>query len=464
MIATRRMQSRSASLGQHRPIVSLGGDVLTAVIALASCYSIRFFGVIPGPEIFLTLLAPVLLAMQSRRVLRGQRHRKILILFGIWLIAQIATDLYRGTAFLDWTRGDSSIIFFGLDFIGMAALLTQNDRRKVIFAVGLAIGSLAATKISPSDYFRGNAWKFGYEFGVVLLGVILSCYFFKRRQYLMTGFLLVFLIALNVVLNYRNPVLILMITLVLVLPVIPEQVGQFRILPPSGSGRRVVVLICIVLIGGSMAGFLVTRLAASGALGEEARAKNEFESQNKLGILIGGRPEILISSRAVLDSPILGHGSWARDAKYATMLADMMTEYGEDIDAEMLAESADGVIPSHSHLMGAWVSAGIGGAIFWVYIIYLTQKAIFRDAVSPRALTPLYIYSLIAFAWDIFFSPFGAGSRIVAAFDIILVLDILDVELPRVLITSRASLMTNRASRMGRLSASYPRAGRISRF
>ena len=98
--------------------------------------------------------------------------------------------------------------------------------------------------------------------------------------------------------------------------------------------------------------------------------------------MLGGRPEILVSSRAVLDSPILGHGSWAKDFKYNEMLNDLLIEQGkrenylQDLDPDWR-----GLIPVHSHLMGAWVWAGILGAIFWAYIFWLVIKGIVRVSI-----------------------------------------------------------------------------------
>ena len=44
--------------------------------------------------------------------------------------------------------------------------------------------------------------------------------------------------------------------------------------------------------------------------------KYEQESAGYYGVLLGGRPELLAELPAVYDSPILGHGSWAREPLY----------------------------------------------------------------------------------------------------------------------------------------------------
>jgi hypothetical protein len=446
MITTRRMQVRAVRPQRSERIVSLGADMLAALIGLASCYTASVVGDIPGSEFLLVLLAPILFAVRWGRILGGKRRVRILIFIGLWLVGQIATDIYRETALYDWARGDASIIFLGMDFICLAALLAHNERRKVIFICSFAIGGLLAPKIHASVVVNADPWKFGYSYPTMLMVILLSCYFFARRQYFITGLLFTGLIAINLAFNFRSPILMLMVTMVLILPIIPEEIGHFHILPPAGSKNRILVLVCIAMIGGGLAGFVVTGLSASGALGEGAKAKNESQSQNKFGILIGGRPEILVSTRAVIDSPILGHGSWAKDMKYVSMLADLLTEFGQPTDAESESDSALGLIPSHSHLMGSWVSAGILAVPFWFYVLGLTIKAIGRTSLRPQTLTPVYVFTLGSFVWDILFSPLGGMGRVICGFLLVFLLDILDMPEPAV----RAP----RISRLGQIPAS----------
>lgn len=457
MAAVRRLQPRVVQRQRREFVTSFVGDILAAIVGLANCYILKLIGEIPGGELLLVLLAPIMFAIHPERVLGGKRYNRILIFTVLWLLGQIVTDIYRQTPFTDWARGDASILFLGLDFIGLAVLLRRNDRRKAIFIASLAIGSLLEAKLSPSSYFDAAPWKFGYAYGAIILGVLISCYFYKKHRYLITGFILLVLIAINLFFDFRSPVLDLMITMMLVLPVIPEHIGNVRLLPKAGSVKRIWVLAGFALIGGGLAGYLVTSLSASGMLGADAQQKNALQSQSKYGILIGGRPEILVSSKAVLASPILGHGSWARDMKYVDMLMDIQTSYGVQIDADEKEDISQGVIPTHSHLMGAWVWAGILGAAYWAYVFGLTLKAIVRTNLHPTGLTPLYVYALAAFTWDILFSPLGTTGRIDAAFYIICAIDILDLELPRIAVRRHVS-------RLGRLPASYMRPRMRFRF
>lgn len=421
---------RTVSRSKGAWAVSLGADLLTLIVGIAVCTSAKLVGTIPGAEIVLIPVAPVLLIVRFKKITQG-RLKYLFLCLGLWLLGQIATDIYRGTDFLDWARGDSAIVFMAMDLACLAALVSGSERRKTIFIVGIDLGSILATRISPNYFFEGSPWKFGYGPGITSLVILVSCWFFARRQHAITGMLLLGIAGVNLLFNFRSPVLSLLITIGLVIPVIPEQIGRMRILPPPGTGMRLVVLILVVLTTGGIAKMMITGLSASGVLGEDAREKNEIQQNSALGLLLGGRPEILVSSVAVFDSPILGHGSYAKDLKYLEMYRDLLIEAGDVQDENALLSNQDkeaelGAIPAHSHLMGAWVFAGVLGAVFWGYVLFLVIRGIIRGTVLRPALLPIFCYLSISFMWDILFSPFGYSERIAEAFVLVMVCDLLN--------------------------------------
>ena len=57
---------------------------------------------------------------------------------------------------------------------------------------------------------------------------------------------------------------------------------------------------------------------------------------------------------------------------------------GDDVGEEMDLEAfKEGYIPEHSYILGAWVSAGILGAVFWFWVFILVVRALSRSI--PRA-------------------------------------------------------------------------------
>jgi hypothetical protein len=403
---------------------SIAADLLALAVGLVSSFTVHIVGDLPVSEVLILCLLPVFLIMQGKRVLRPGLPL-IYSLLGLWLANQVMTDFYRGTATLDWLRGDAAIIFFVVDLAFLAMLVAKNERRKLIFLAAYAAGSLFTARFFPTEYMQGDPWKLTYATGTNIMVVLASCYCFSRRNYVVVLILLAGIAGVNLLFDFRSPVLLLFITAVLAVPVIPDRIGRLRVLPAAGSGIRVVVLVLMALAASLSALGLVNLMSSAGMLGADAQQKNEMQSRAKGGLLIGGRPEILVSSRAVWDSPLLGHGSWAKDYKYVEMLDDILSEYGIATNLEYAEESFQGLIPSHSHLMGAWVWAGIFGAVFWVYIFWLTLKGVIRVATLRPPLAPIYMYILVGFLWDILFSPFGSTRRITEALSVVIILDLL---------------------------------------
>jgi hypothetical protein len=411
-----------------RSLISILGNIFALLLGLTSSFTVRFVGDLPVAEVLVGAVVIPLMIVYRRRILRTDAT-PVFALMGLWLVGQILSDIYRGTPRGDWLRGDAAICFFALDLALVIMLMGGNQLRQVLFFGGFAVGSLLAFRLQPSQLALEAPWKFGLSGGANLVAVLISALLFNRRRYLLALLFMVGISAVNLAQDYRSPVLFLLLTVSLSIPVIPEQIGPWRVLPPPGTRMRLVVLASMAIITSLAAGSMVQFLSSRGYLGDEAQQKNEMESHVKGGILLGGRPEIQVSSRAVLDSPILGHGSWAKDFQYVDMLNDIEFENGMDVDPDVdyMEEDSGGLIPTHSHLMGAWVWAGVLGAVFWAYMLWLMLKATVQLAVIRPFYGPLFMFLVTSMVWDIIFSPFGTTRRITESVLIVIALDLIAV-------------------------------------
>jgi O-antigen ligase len=402
---------------------ALGIDLLVVLLGVGCSFNLHLVGEFPITEAALIILLPVLIPFGGRKLLRPGL-RPIFMLMLLWLVAQIVTDIYRGSASVDWMRGDANIVFFGVDFACVAILLGKIERRKILFATAFAIGSLLSARYQPTDIVLVDPWKFGYSTGITMLVLLVCNVFFNIRWYAVIFILLSGLAAVDLLMNFRSPVLGIMITMAMVIPVVPERIGRVRILPPVGTRLRVVVLVILVLGAGASAVGLLNYATASGLAGEEAKEKNETQSRSKGGIMLGGRPEILVSLRAAMASPIIGYGSWAKDMKYVEMLSDIRAESFIKTDLQDIEDTSKGLIPTHSHIMGAWVWAGILGAIFWAFIFWLNARAMIQVAILRPRNAPLYAWLFVGMAWDILFSPFAGTRRATESLVLIIIVDL----------------------------------------
>ena len=306
--------------------------------------------------------------------------------------------------------------------------------------------SRSSTRLSSLKISLGSL---GMGLGVITLVLLMSCFFYARRNYLVGLLLILGVAGVNLLENYRGPVGGLLIVVTLVFPVVPEQFGKVRILPHSRGAVRVVILLGLSLGSAWVAGKLIDLVTSAGLIAEEARQKNEAEA--KAGsLLLGGRPEIQVSLQAVKDSPIIGYGSWAKDSKYVEMLFDLEVENGVFTSSELYDIGA-GYIPTHSHLMGAWVWAGIFGATFWLYVLWLTARATIRLGLLRPPLAPVYAWIVPGMFWQIMFSPFGLNVRMYDAVAIVIMIDLLEtdpVRIKSVLARVRWRIMASRPRRL----------------
>jgi hypothetical protein len=71
-------------------------------------------------------------------------------------------------------------------------------------------------------------------------------------------------------------------------------------------------------------------------------------------------------------------------------------------------------------LFGAWVDAGILGALFWGWAFVFTAKTLMRVYPATVALLPVASFMAFSMLWDILFSPYGATERIMETYYIVM--------------------------------------------
>jgi hypothetical protein len=199
---------------------------------------------------------------------------------------------------------------------------------------------------------------------------------------------------------------------------------------------RITPAFFVILLGGGWLfaqgiGTVYSTAAESGLLGQEAQAKYEAQTSGDLGLLLGGRVESLVSTKAIADSPILGHGSWAKDITYVAKLVEIVESHGAKLEGDPYSSA---LIPTHSHLFGAWVEAGVMGGLFWMAVIAIATIAIYRSLNLEDIPATFVAYILFWLVWDVVFSPFGAEQRFLMASKICLALWVLNV--PRSVVPS----------------------------
>jgi hypothetical protein len=384
------------SMAIRKGFVSLG-DVFSFVVPLLQVVEIPMAGVLLASDLALIAALPIALIRHPDR-LRQKPVPTVLVLGIFWFAAQIVTDLVRNSAPEDYMRGWVKISFLLVNLTVVWLVVCSSRRRFVLYGIGLAIGALLSYLIRPSDDALMSPWKFALGVPVTMLVAMFAAKF-KNYRYL--AIVLPFS-ALAIVHAYND--FRLMAVICFIVPIYSLFLMSAK---KEKLGRMRLVALGLALAGG-IAGFALaySHYAKVGVFGKYAQQKAEAQT-GEGGMLLGGRSEILGSSQAILDSPLLGHGSWARDPKYSQILSDRSAALGYK---HFQGGKKDDLIPAHSYVFGSWVEAGIAGGIFWMFLLGFTAYAMF-NASGTEPLLPFFAFAGLMLTWDTMFSPLGAVTR-----------------------------------------------------
>ena len=378
------------------------------IIGLSMTLEVNLIGRLNGADVILLALLPFLL-MKRGAMLLEQWPRRILIAAGAWFIAQMLTDLIRQTAFEDLVRGWAKILVFAANLMSLTMLTRYRFRLVSIFLLAVFAASSAKVYIGVGDFALlagdfGSQWKYSYGIFCTAVALLLAGWVSsstsKRIRLNWPAYLLS---VYSLYVNARTLFAVSAISALL-----------NNILRPGRIMSRQRQLV-FGLAGIGAAALLVdiySYTASSGILGLAALEKYEAQSQGSAGLL-SGRAEMFGSSQAIVDSPLIGHGSWARDSRYVDIMFQRLIEMGVPVDDQQYY-GAD-LIPSHSHIMGAWVEAGIVGAVFWGICLWIAVASLMACIRAPDHFVGFSSFMLLKFLWTIPFSPFGNDLRVIDA-------------------------------------------------
>lgn len=385
-------------------------DIWAFTLPAVSFLGFTIIGRLFLTEILLLALLPWLWRARDRPV----PPRWFLVLWAGWLLSQIVTDVLVGSALRDYARGWAGIVFTLTNFAGILILVSTPTRAR-LFALGLAVAGLLAFVFVPQPFAASDPWKWGLALPVGLaMAAGLSGRAGARLPWLTVAAFVAFG-SLNLLLGYRTLGGVSLLAagyLSLCAVVGRRRSADFQ------SGLHAVLGLAFVAAASLAVVGLYSMAASQGLLGQEAQAKYLHQA-GAFGAILGGRPELLASTQAILDSPVLGHGSWAKDPKYAELLVKRQKALGYGVTPEYVG--AD-LIPTHSYLFGAWVWAGFLGAVFWFTVGGVVIWLLANLYPLQVEVAPLLVLSAMLLLWDIAFSPYGSGSRITAPYAVALCL------------------------------------------
>lgn len=386
---------------------------------------VQLVGVLTVSEISLIALIPFIGARALLFAFTNPYIKRIIGFWALYFVGLILSDLVRNTPIEDLQRGWAKVGILGLNIILLSYLTQLKTRPITYFLWGFALSSLFNDFLIYPTYSDavgrmsfGELWKMSTGHALtILIGLLLSTGLLGRS--LMTkGLIFIGLGIAHMLLNARSLGGITLITGLLAFtpPLYFANLNPNQVYNPR--------LIITLLAGLSAIYFFYTFGASAGYFGELAKAKYIEQTGSDTNLILGGRTESVASLTAISDSPLLGHGSWAKNQQYILLyLKAQRVDRSSYQGQELLRQ---GYIPTHSHLLGAWVEAGILGFLFWLVALVSIFKGIIYCLSNFKLQNrQLYLFIFVTLIWDIIFSPFGLERRLTNPIFILLSLSLL---------------------------------------
>ena len=383
-------------------------------------FKIKAIGVLYLPELislflFIQFLPKIIL------LFRHQLKTFVLLLL-LYLFAQIFSDIYRATPSEDYLRGWSNITFFLIHTSTLFVLLSNDKNNFFIFGLGYVLGIILTTFYSPNIYFQGGSfWKFGYGTPITFLIALLTTSKFIQNNFIKILIFLSLAIT-NFYFGFRSLAGVCLFVSSILFIVNFNSIHNF-LNNKKSIQYKIVSSILLIFILTYLVNSSYAYLAINEYLGvnEVARYKSQIGS---LGILVGGRQEILTSIYAILNSPFIGYGSWAMNPFSDDLLQGLLLDFGYyNIQAFTYFDDR---LPTHSHFFGAWVTAGIFGVFIWIWFLYNIAKALVFNSIKKDNWNGFFYFICILMTWKIFFSTFAGEARFYDAYYLCLILFIVN--------------------------------------
>jgi hypothetical protein len=400
-----------------------GVDVLVFLIPFFEWAQIKIGGMLTGSDVLFLLSFFYLVACLKLRASTALSKRFVILCL-LWLFSQIATDLIRHMGFQARTWSSISVTLAA--FTVLFTFLYGRPRRIVLYGWGCVLGGILEFFVNPSIFARDYPWKFGLSVPVTMAVVLVASR--KECRGNLPAQLLTIIGIINVVLGARSMGGFCLAAAIY--GFITRNVHNKKSATVRLRTRTKVAIAISLLLSAAGLAWTYQYVAGHGMLGEDAQSKFTTESGGKYGFLLGGRTEILGSLPAIYDSPLIGHGSAAREPKYLLIERETLAVLGYDQAAagfDQAVEEGSDAIPSHSYLLGAWVSAGLLGAVFWAWVWGLAARTLFRAYPQTLYILPLVAFCAFEILWDILYSPYGTYSRVTAPYYVVIFMSCLEI-------------------------------------
>lgn len=355
------LQPFMVSLVGRMPLSEVLFLFVTAFALVAFCMDARTINILPAPRLLFMLL----------------------VCIAVSFAGYIFADLYRMTDLRDLMRGWARLAFLVVDLIAIATLIGLSKHSLPLYQCGLAAGSVLYVLIFGP--LLGEYWKFGYAVPVTLLLLLVAPLIGTWAVELA----LIGVGLLHLLLDYRSMggCCLLAGSLLLVMR-LPLRLRGWAV-PAAAVSAAIGVLALYQYVGTKG-----THRTAQSNIDRSAMAAAAWE--------------------AVVESPVIGQGSWFSRSKVFDAFFEMRyreTKISGGRGVERFGHLEGVAI--HSQILVSLAEAGIFGVCFFVAYGVLLVWAIWYASAhqTGNRFAGLFLFVLICAFWDLWMSPFSGQAR-----------------------------------------------------
>jgi hypothetical protein len=350
--------------------------------------------------------------------LKYSDFEKKLISYTIFIVIFLfLLNFYHGTDIDKSLKGSFSYITFTTCIIYLLRYLGKFEdfKKPILFFIGLILGRFVFLFYSVDflPLFLYNPWKFGIGISIIQFCLIIPLFYKKHLPIKFWLFFVSIIIYISFANNTRGLPFILILAFV---PYILFFKSRKRSLKFFNKKRTFMLLPLLYFFIVMFSGLIIAKINpinSSSVVFEKMAEKNIKQSQGSFGVTLSARSPLLDAFYAIKDRPFLGHGSYPKDkdAFYRMKGLEFLYKY-DYIDTipnpKFFERFFELIINGHSVLFDSMVSAGLLGAVFWIFITFFIVK----NYANYAHLLPFFFHFLIGFfIYSLFFDPWSSSTR-----------------------------------------------------
>ena len=381
---------------------------LVFFISAGSLVNVNIFGLISVSEVICILILPSLI-FQRRNVLKSfSQNEKITgFMILIWMIAISLSDIINQTPFLKFLKGIGHPLAILASFYTLNTLLQSTKYFFKYFIYGSVV---SAVLFYFTDKIAQDQFRFGLFYIIVAFIFVIIYKLWGQGKKKVVYYILVLVSALAFWKGGRSSGLVLIFAiLILYYASVNKSVSNINLSPRKLITLFIGVFLVIVVIQ-EVYVYAVRNKMFSG----DFQTKYEEQLSTGLPLILSGRTELIGSSQAITDSPFFGHGSWASNSKYLSLILNKTGVSNKEIFEYKINTFGQTKIPSHSFLFGEWVEHGVLGVFFMLFFCSrLISLLLFCIRNIKFSYSPYLVFIFSTFLWHLFFSPLGSDKRLI---------------------------------------------------